>query len=101
MIHKDPVWDSENAVAFRKFLESGHGQRFIARLHWLRPDFSPSRDATARLIESGYLEGYEACVSAILTMLSEAKPLEEHPGPVDNYPPLDNDAAWTETDEKT
>lgn len=88
---REPKWESEDAVATRVFLESDHGKRFIERLKWLRPGFEIRNDATARLIESGNVEGYEVCIENILILQAESRPIQEDRP---DYPDLDNDKAW-------
>jgi hypothetical protein len=90
-MREEPNWESENAVATRAFLESVHGQRFIERLKWLRPNLDSRNDATTRLIESGVVEGYEACVDNIILLQLESKPVSEGRPP---YPDLDDDKQW-------
>lgn len=91
---KEPNWESEDAVATRVFLESDHGKRFFERLKWMRPDFDSRNDATARLIESGEVEGYERCLENIATLQEESKPQKED-RPSD-YPDLNDDSIWND-----
>lgn len=91
-----PKWEGEDASAMRTFLESDSGKRFIARLAWFRPDFSPSYDATRRLVESGEIRGYERCIEQILLLKDEATVVKDEViSP--NYPPLDSDHFWPTT----
>lgn len=91
----EPDWSSEDAIALRHFIESKHGQKFLVRLAWLRPDFTTT-EATQRLIESGKIEGFELAESAIGQMLEDSKPIKEE---APSFPSLDDESGvWNEVD---
>lgn len=85
-----PPWESEDAVAMKTFLESEHGKRFISRLAWQRPEYSPTFDTTKRLVESGEIRGYEKCIETIFLLREDATPIKEE----DNYPSIDAEEFW-------
>jgi hypothetical protein len=96
---KEPEWSSESALALRKFIEGGHGDAFLERLAWLAPTHGKNPDATARLLSSGVLEGYELAIQTVLSLVAP-RPREEQP--TDLLPDLDGPAElWEKEDAET
>jgi len=95
---QEPEWESEAALALRKFLESPHGPGFLARLAWLGPSLTSRTDATTRLIESGIVEGFELAISTMLSLVAP-RPRERHPTEI--LPDLDGPKEhWKDIDEQ-
>lgn len=68
-------WDEGDSASLRLFLTQPIGQRFLARLFYLRPEISAT-DGEARRIQHDVRAGHERCIQDILTL---ADPIPVNP----------------------
>jgi hypothetical protein len=84
-------WDSEDQAQWRQFLQSRAGQRLIPKAAEIMPRPLRTGDATAALIRSGEVLGYQDAISNFLA-LAFPPPMPEKRS--DEYPALTDDSAW-------
>lgn len=95
---KCPLWEGTDATSLRTFLESGTGVRMLQILAFNAPALLDGAHMNKTLVASGEVKGYTNALTALVS-LTESRPVEA--APVDNYPPLDDEAAWTKPAPKT
>lgn len=97
MITNDtPDWDSDDSLALRAFLQTRAGERLLPRILSSAPALLASGDVNAILIRNGEFRGWQAVSRELLSLAfpSPEQPTTDHPS---NYPPLEKDSAWDQT----
>jgi hypothetical protein len=92
IIGNAPAWSKDNAVLLAQFLSAGTGQLFLAQIAAMRPALlGDSSDVNAVALRGQFVAGYERALNNILTLTTPPETAEKQP---DNYPDLDDNAAW-------
>lgn len=89
-------WSSDNTAAWAMFLNTPTGKRLIPKLAESAPRLLADGDTNAILVRNGMLIGFQAAVQAILD-LSVVEQTASLTPVYGEYPPLDDDAAWGDT----
>lgn len=96
---REPVWTSADQELLAGFLFSQSGRKLCDLLAWRLPRYTG--DAAKRIVESGVREGYEDCVIELVELAEPpANSRLNLPAPVENFPPLDDDAAWKDFEQQ-
>lgn len=88
-----PTWEAADASALRNFLENGTGIRLLGILAFQAPVLLDGAHMNKALVASGEVKGYTNALTGLVA-LTKSRP--EEAKPVENYPSLDDEAAWTE-----
>ena len=94
-----PEWTSADAATLRAFVESTAGKKCLSLLSSACPALMDGAHVNKTLVRSGEVAGYTASVAFLLS-LRTSRP-EEASGVHDNYPSLDNDALWNDSEGAT
>jgi len=98
-VNEAPEWDSDNASELSGFLKTSTGEKMIQLLAFFAPTLLDGADVNKTLVTNGELKGYTNAVGQIIS-LQHSRPVEAQ-GVSDNYPDLDRDEFWVETDEES
>ena len=92
MITRDTLpWAATDSEQLRHFLETEAGQRLLPKVVEACAPLLPGGESNAILIRSGEVRGFQAAISAILSLANPPAPLPEEPT---SYPSLDDDSKW-------
>lgn len=94
----DPVWQSEDAQKLKEFLDTQTGNRMLSNLAAQIPSLLDGSHVNKTLVTSGEVKGWTDTLQAIFSLLTIQPP---QPKPVDNYPPIDDDAYWVNHEKPT
>jgi hypothetical protein len=96
MISTEPnKWDSDDAKILKDFLASSTGAIALQHVLYALPAFSDA-SPHATLVSSCLREGYQRAVQSLLD-LQTIRPPQAEPEP--NYPDLDRDELWNDSEE--
>ena len=87
-------WDSDDAKILKDFLATTTGALALQHVLYAQPAFSDA-DPHKTMVSSCIREGYQRAIQALLDLQSHQPPQAE---PVNNYPDLDDESKWTETE---
>jgi len=94
--HALPEWTSDDALTLKGFLESSTGQKLAQTLAFLAPTLLDGEHKNKTLVASGVVKGYNEAVEQLFS-LQTTRPKEMEPKP-DNYPSIDDDSKWADSD---
>ncbi len=95
-----PEWNSDNAVVLKEFLSTPTGERLQQVIAFHCPPFLDGKDVNMTLVASGKRAGYEEAL-AFLTSLTTVQPEQPQEQFSDNYPSLDDDSKWEDSQPNT
>jgi hypothetical protein len=91
-----PEWNSDDALTLKGFLESSTGIKLAQTLAFLAPTLLDGEHKNKTLVASGVVKGYTEAVETLFS-LQNSRPKEMEPK-TDNYPSIDDDSKWAESD---
>jgi hypothetical protein len=102
LLGEPPRWTADAAALLEQFLHTPTGRVFLAQIAAERPSLSGSAsDVNEVALQAKLVRGYELAIDRIMSLTQP--PPSENSGSLqhsENYPPLDDDAAWADSEEK-
>jgi hypothetical protein len=92
LLGQPPDWNKDAAYFLKRFLDTSVGKIFLTQLAYARPSLAaPTGDVNNVAMQSQLVAGYELAISRVMA-LAEAPPEKQRV--VEQYPDLDDEAAW-------